>query len=236
VANGAQSAALLAAPGLYLEAYQPITSFPGIQLSGAVPTGLLSAIAGAVVGAVIGAAIGAKVGGPYGALIGGAIGAVVGGFTCGADPDFCEKIIGDDSCNACSGGASDTVTCGDDSCVDGCCSGVGGFMMMRSFLTGAGCPGGSATCQRDFDCGAGLFCVQQCCVDPQTIAGLCPNDGCSSDNDCVSGNHCRFGCCVGPCGVNGTACTEDPAPAMCGAPSAACGGGAACFEGCCVVQ
>jgi hypothetical protein len=235
VARGTQSLALLAVPGLVLAAAQPETTLIGIQLSGAIPTGFLSAIGGAITGAIVGAAVGAAVGGPYGAIVGAVAGAVIGGIACGVEPEICDTFLGD-TCTNCTGGASDTVTCGADGiCVDGCCSGGSIPTTMTSFLSGAGCPGNGASCQRDFDCGGGnLRCVQNCCVNPQVIAAGCAGGLCSTDANCFGGNHCRFGCCIGPCGINGISCTQEPEPAMCGVAPVSCGGNV-CSQGCCVV-
>lgn len=234
VANGAQNTAVLAAPGLLLATFQPESALIGIQLSGAIPTGFLSAIGGAITGAIVGAAVGLAAGGPVGALYGAAAGAVVGAIACGTDPSICDNFLGD-TCQNCTGGASDGELCGPNGiCVDGCCSGNTVPTTMTSFLSGNGCPGAAPSCQRDFDCGTGLLCVQNCCVSPQAIAAQCTGNTCSTNADCRAGNTCQFGCCIGPCGINGPSCTQDPEPAMCGAPQISCPASETCTAGCCV--
>jgi hypothetical protein len=237
VAHGTQSAALLATPGLILAAFQPESTLIGIQLSGAIPTGFLSAIGGAITGAIVGAAVGFAAGGPAGAVIGAAAGAVVGGIACGEDPKICDTFLGD-TCQNCTGGASDGEVCGTNGiCVDGCCSGNTVPTTSAILLAGNGCPGSTPACQRDFDCGAGLLCFQNCCVNPQTIAAQCGgNNTCSTDANCLTGNRCQFGCCIGPCGINGISCTQDPEPTMCGAPQVSCPSVDVCSAGCCIVS
>jgi hypothetical protein len=246
VANGRAPTALLAAPGLLLGALKPLSSIVGIQLSGAIPIGILSDIGAVVGGAVVGAVVGFAAGGPVGAVVGGVVGGVAGGSACLANQDQCDMFFGD-TCQTCTGGASDTVNCPADPndpssspiCADGCCSNSTVPTGTISFLIGASCPGGVARCQRDFDCGTGLVCVQDCCVDPAAFASNCPPDASCTSNDgvCSPGNTCRFGCCVGPCGFNGVSCNVAAVPAVCseaGSGSTSCPVGTSCSSGCCL--
>lgn len=239
VAQGSQSAALLAAPGLALAALQPLPALERLQLSGVpVPTGFWSVVGGVAGGAIIGAAIGGTVGGPWGAVVGAVIGGVVGGVTCAVDEKICDAVFGD-TCQSCSGGAGDQ--CGLDNngnpvpCVDGCCSGTSVPIISKWFYSGVHCSGGASSCNSDVDCGAGLLCVQSCCLNPQTFAGSCPGSTCTANADCNPGNSCLYGCCIGSCGFNGVSCAVAAMPNSCGGggPPTTCPGGSVCGGGCC---
>ena len=247
VATGAQSEALMAVPGLTLAGFDSLPMLKDLELSGALPTGLLSVIGGVVGGAIIGGVIGGAYGGVYGAVAGAVVGGIIGGVACGLGWDLCDMIFGD-TCQACTGGASDTVQCptpepkpGEPTpppsiCVNGCCSAGSVPTVTISFLTGVQCPNAVTRCQRDFDCGSGNVCVQNCCVDKQAFTGQCTGTplACSSAEDCDPGNNCIYGCCVGRCGFNIQTCSSIDPPNQCGGEPLACAPGETCSaNGCC---
>ena len=235
VATGAHSAALLAVPGFLLASFQSLSALERLQLSGApIPTGFWSVVGGIVGGAIVGACVGFATGGPYGAIVGGAAGAVAGGITCAVSTKICDKAFGDD-CQQC----TTDFSCGNEVCVDGCCSGTSIPAGSVQFLLGpVGCSGGATSCEKDGDCGSGSLCVEGCCLNPQTYAGRCTGDTCSVDSDCLPGNSCLYGCCLGNCGFDGTSCATVASPASCsgtGGTYGTCPSGSSCTDGCCWV-
>jgi hypothetical protein len=233
VANGAQSMALLAAPGLVLAAYQSLAVLERLQLPGSpIPTGFWSTVGGAVGGAVVGAIVGGAVGGPWGAVIGAGVGAIAGGVTCSVSAKICDSLFSND-CQRC---YSDADCESGNNCLDQCCSGTSIPVISGLFLQGkVGCSGGATSCKKDSDCSNGSLCVENCCLNPQTYASSCSQASkCTTDAQCLPGNSCLFGCCLGVCGENGTACAAVPVPNSCGGTGpGACPSGSTCDSGCC---
>jgi hypothetical protein len=222
VANGPQSAALLAAPGALLAATLSQSDFLALDLAGPIPTGLLGKIIGGISGAVAGAIGGLETGGLLGAIGGGIVGGIVGAWG--------GNEIENDSCQHCGGSGE----CGAGVCVDQCCADLSTNGFSISYLTGVSCPNGESQCHDDGQCPGGTRCAGDCCIDQTILVSLCPGNGCTSNDDCSAGTTCQDGCCAGVCGVNGTTC-DQVASVTCGLPGgdSACAAGETCQGGCC---
>jgi hypothetical protein len=238
VATGSQAGVILAAPGLVLAGLQSPDVLDALSLPGApIPTGFWSSLYHHVTRVVVvggptmlgffaGVGGGMAVCGPVCAVIGGVGGAYIG-LKLGEDL-YNSSLPGSQLCYQ-----DSDCTYSSDKCLGGTC--VDQLYSQASALLHLGA-GGCTSCTTDNDCAAGILCIENCCIDPNTYAQMCHGGNCSQESDCSNGDTCLYGCCRGVCGIFGRSCSTLIGPQTCGVTYQTCNSGMACSnDGCCTI-